>query len=290
MRKLFALIVPLVGLLGLASNGQAQTYLKICSLYGLGFYYIPGTDICLNTLTRDAREQSPGGTWRTQVPYTEGDWVADPAAECSPGMLYKVGSFKSTQFTVDKYSRKVTAPYNLTLNNNQFISKVMMSGGFYDPRTPGQAGVNGAGAIPIDGLCLREEDPDVVIPPPPGGGDPEHPDYANLAVGCISNSRIVNSPGVYSITSTLAYPQIFNFGDDPSGNDVVGPLVFGDQLIVTTDFGPTGPRALTYCDATAGSCDGGVYDDTTQTYSPLGPGVKPLAGTLNVWACVETGQ
>ena len=28
-------------------KAKAVEYVKICSLYGAGFYYIPGTDICL---------------------------------------------------------------------------------------------------------------------------------------------------------------------------------------------------------------------------------------------------
>ena len=30
-----------------APNGKPVQYVKICSLYGAGFYYIPGTDTCL---------------------------------------------------------------------------------------------------------------------------------------------------------------------------------------------------------------------------------------------------
>ncbi len=39
-------------------NANAVQYVKICSLYGAGYYYIPGTDICLNTETNDARQAS----------------------------------------------------------------------------------------------------------------------------------------------------------------------------------------------------------------------------------------
>jgi len=263
--------------------------MRVCSLYGAGFYYIPGTDICTHPLTRDTRQQTMGGTWRSLVPYPEGEWVSDPTAECGADKLVKVGAFKSTDFTVEPHGRKITLPFNLTLSTNQFISKVMMGGGFYDPRIPGRAGVNGAGFPPTDGLCLREADPDVfLIAPPPN--PPENPGYANLAVGCISNSRIVNMPGVYSITSTLAYPEIMYNQLDATGNLVTGPYLFGDQIIVATDFGQAGPHALTYCDATAGTCGGGVFDSITQTYSPLDPGVKPLAGSLTVWACVATGK
>jgi hypothetical protein len=36
-----------VAALGAPSNAQPLQYVKICSLYGAGFYYIPGTDTCL---------------------------------------------------------------------------------------------------------------------------------------------------------------------------------------------------------------------------------------------------
>ena len=28
-------------------GGKSSEYVKVCSLYGVGFYYIPGTDICM---------------------------------------------------------------------------------------------------------------------------------------------------------------------------------------------------------------------------------------------------
>jgi hypothetical protein len=40
-----------------SSNAQSVQYVKICSLYGAGFYYIPGTDTCLKV----------GGYVRTQI-------------------------------------------------------------------------------------------------------------------------------------------------------------------------------------------------------------------------------
>jgi len=33
------------------SRAQAVEYVKICSLFGAGFYYLPGTDICHNPVT-----------------------------------------------------------------------------------------------------------------------------------------------------------------------------------------------------------------------------------------------
>src|SRR3979411_414482 len=43
-------------------------YVKVCSLYGAGFYYIPGTDICLHL----------GGYVRYQVNYNPGSITAGP--------------------------------------------------------------------------------------------------------------------------------------------------------------------------------------------------------------------
>lgn len=288
MKKFFALMVPFLGLLGSAPMAHAQPteYLKVCSLYGAGFYYIPGTDICLQPTTGDAREETTYGVWRSMLPYPEGDWVAGPNTECG-GTVVKVGSFKSTDFSVEIHQKKATAPFSLPLTTNQFISNVMMGGGFYDPRIPAETAVNGAGTPPTDGLCLRAADPDVEIPV--GEDNTTNPGIANLAIGCISNSRIVNVPQVYSIAATQAYPQILVGA--LGVNLYSAPIAFGDQVVVSTDLGTTGLGALTYCDPTAGSCTAGTVDPVTlEVITPNGPGLKPLAGTLNVWACVEGGS
>src|SRR6266699_3026196 len=43
-------------------KAAAVQYMKVCSLYGDGFYYIPGTDTCLKI----------GGFLRTEVDYNAG--------------------------------------------------------------------------------------------------------------------------------------------------------------------------------------------------------------------------
>lgn len=63
VKKLLTLLMLVLGPLGIASNGYAVEYEKICSLYGAGFHYVPGTDICVNE-TGDAREETAGGVWR----------------------------------------------------------------------------------------------------------------------------------------------------------------------------------------------------------------------------------
>ena len=62
-------VMLVAGLLGVASNGYAQPfqpveYVKICSMYGAAFHYIPGTDTCLNDITGapvSRRWAEPGG-------------------------------------------------------------------------------------------------------------------------------------------------------------------------------------------------------------------------------------
>lgn len=172
-------------------------YVKVCSIYGDGFYYIPGTDVCTNSFTGDTRQQTPGGTWRTFLPYPEGKWVTNRRAECEEDRLVHVGTFKSTDFTLNPWERKETAPVPLSVKPPTFISKVMMRGGFNDPRLPGgRSGVNGR-----LGLCLRSKDPDVFEQ---SGDNFINPPYGNglLPLGCVANSRIVGMPATYVISAT----------------------------------------------------------------------------------------
>jgi len=266
MKQWFMSVSLVIGVLGLAATGDAVVeYVKICPLYGAGFHYIPDTDICLNDFTGDARQQTEGGTWRTILPYREGTWVTNQPQACTPGgQLVQVGTFTSTDFTLNAYGKKQTPPVALPLQPPAFISKVMMSGGFYDPRTPGgRSGVNGT-----LGLCLRSIDPDVFewngeenfLNPPYGNG--------GLPLGCVANSRIIGMPAAYAVTATGAYPQIDMYLPTADQTVVAGPYIYGDQLVVTTDIVGSGPFLLTYHDAV----------------SQL---VKPLAGTLSVSVCVH---
>src|SRR5437773_432316 len=126
MKKILMSHVLVFGLLGIASIGHASPveYVRICSLYGSGFAYIPGTDICLNIQTGDARQATEGGTWRSLLPYPDGKWVTNQQQECSSAKLVKLGTFKSTDFTlIPDYERKTTQPFTLKLKPGEFISK-----------------------------------------------------------------------------------------------------------------------------------------------------------------------
>jgi hypothetical protein len=258
-------LAAIIGLLALTSTSYGVEYVKICSLYGAGFSYIPGTDVCVNQQNGDARQQTPGGTWRSVLPYREGTWVANPQQECGPAAsLVKIGDFKSTDFKPNAFEKLETAPVTVSLKPPQFITKILMSGGFYDPRLATARNGSGLGHL---ALCVRSIDPNVVEP---GSETP----YGNgsVPIGCVVNSRIVGMPATYAVSAMGAYPQIDRYFVNGDPTNVAGPYVYGSKLVVTTDI-LTRLAELSY---NAGSTEV--------------PSLQPLAGTLSVSACVANGN
>jgi hypothetical protein len=265
MHKHLMSFATLAGLLLIPGiTRAAPDPVQVCSLYGPGFHYVAGTDTCQSELTGDTRQQTTGGTWRSLLPYPEGKWVATPQAECSPGRAVTLGTFSNNDFALNDRARKQTRAIPVAVNRGEFISKVIMSGGFFDPRTPARHGANSA-----DGLCVRSVDPGVLEN---FGGGPENPAFGNglLPIGCVANSRIVNMPAAYSVSATSAYPSIDAFFPDSSQTAVSGPYAYGSKLVVTTDFGGPSMQQLTYFDAIAGTD-------------------KPLAGNVSVSVCIQPG-
>jgi hypothetical protein len=263
-----------------ALHAQPVEYVRVCSLYGAGFNYIPGTDVCRNDMTGDTRVSTAGGVWRSLTPYPQGEWVNNTRQLCTPdAKLVKLATFKAADFAINPWLRMQTAPINLPLNPPQFISKVIMSGGFYDPRL----GVSGrSGTATGVGLCLRSIDP-TVFEIVNSGGTLFNPPFGNgnLPIGCVNNGRIVGMPAAYAVTATAAYPQIDIFNLNSQGPQappiVSGPYLYGKQLVVTTDFSTDhfgGAALLQYFDAS--------------TPSPLEG--HPLAGSLSVSVCVNSGK
>lgn len=111
------------------ANAAPVEYVKICSLYGAGYYYIPGTDICLNDTTNDAREQTAGGTWEWREPNNSYTFVR-PNTACSDGRLVKLGEFSSSDLTIDPHGRFVTTNFPVKLGKHEFIKSVIYKGGF----------------------------------------------------------------------------------------------------------------------------------------------------------------
>lgn len=46
-------------------EAKAVDYVKVCDLYGAGFFYIPGTQICYNAVTGETRWETSKGAQRS---------------------------------------------------------------------------------------------------------------------------------------------------------------------------------------------------------------------------------
>jgi hypothetical protein len=115
-------------------------YVRVCEAYGPGYFYLPGTDFCVNFATNDAREQTPGGAWRWIVPNNPRNWTPFPQAACGlGGQLVKFADINSSNLTLNAYSRyETTTQYPLKLKPGQYISSVVYKGGFTGVDTTNQ--------------------------------------------------------------------------------------------------------------------------------------------------------
>jgi hypothetical protein len=114
------------------ANAQPVEYVKICSLYGSGFFYLPGTDTCVNFTTNDAREETEGGVWRWIVPNNPRTWTPIPQTACGlGGQLVKFGDITGSNLVLNSYDQyETTTHYPLKLLPGQYISSVVYKGGF----------------------------------------------------------------------------------------------------------------------------------------------------------------
>jgi hypothetical protein len=268
--KLRRLAPYLLGFLTLGSPLLAAPIenVRVCDRFGPGFLYVPGTEICYHAMTGDVRQETEGGVWRSRLPYPSGRWVQHPRRECRDGRIVPIGTFESTDFTVNAWNRKQTEPVAVAIRDNEYVSKIMMSGGFFDPRLPGHR----SGTYGTTVLCLRSLDPSIpeVAPEPNPGDPPVKPRWANglLPLGCIANARILNIPATYVIAADASYPSVHGEFANEEQTEVSGPFTYASHIAVTTDVGNGGPNLLTYLDASDGSS-------------------KPLAGSVKISVCVS---
>jgi hypothetical protein len=150
---------------------------KICSIEGGGFYYIPGTDICANTTTGETRQETIGGTWYGHLP-SAGTWVKKPKAACKDGKLVEVGTFTSSDLVLNSHEKYQTGPVTLNLGTNDFIATVIMSGGFDVPDKKGT-------------FCLAFY-------------DATSGDYAVL--GCEDTKPLLEQPALFAFTPLTSIP------------------------------------------------------------------------------------
>ncbi len=262
MNKLFLSAIFLAGSLASIGHAQPVEYVKICSLYGAAFHYIPGTDTCVNEETGETRQETEGGVWASQLPTkNQGHWATVPALECGLGRLVQVGVYKPSDFTVHVYQKFQTAPTAFSLHPGEFVSRLIMSGGFGDPIQP----LAHNPGLSTQQFCLRVADPNFVIIN--NGGQPHAgPFCSGTPLGCISNSEILGTAAVYSVP-VLGAPLV-HYNTDVTGKAIGPPSTCGSQFIVTTGMG--------------------TYDPTT-TGDPSSATPIPAGGTLSVWACIQQG-
>ncbi|MFI5167834.1 MAG: porin [Thermoanaerobaculales bacterium] len=178
MSKVFWSLFLVVGLISIASNSHAAVeYVKVCSLYGADFYYIPGTDACLNTTTGEIRQATAVGTWYALSPNNSGLWVANLKDGCQGGRLLKVGTFTSSDFTANSHNKYETPLFPLNLKPGEFISNVILSGGF--------------DVTSRSTFCLSFYDASTGLYSP---------------IGCQNTAQLMNQPAAFSFVPSRSVP------------------------------------------------------------------------------------
>jgi hypothetical protein len=200
MSKRFAALCTIVACLTFAATTYAQIkYVKICSIYGDGFYYIPfagesdeepeetATDIgvCFRPSTGDTRVQTAGGTWRL-FQTESGAWVKSPRAGCRRGRVVHLGTIGPEDLTMNLHQRQETGRFPLTLAADEFVSNVMMHGGF-------SAAPDGTFCVSFWALFDL------------GFGDGPKPVYESL--GCKNTAPLRSQPGWWAITPVRTTPS-----------------------------------------------------------------------------------
>ena len=131
---LFAMMAPS------RANAQPVEYVKVCSLYGADFFYLPGssdagsTDVCVNVAENDAREATLNGTWRWRIPNNPRTWAQTSKLACPGGQVVNFGTLSGSSLTANSYGRFQTkTQYQLKLSAGQYVASVMYQGGFTIP-------------------------------------------------------------------------------------------------------------------------------------------------------------
>jgi len=137
--------------------GSHAQYMSVCSLYGAGFYYLPGpSGICLNPDSKDARMQTSGGTWRWWMPSDPIEPVGSLRSRCGAGLV-KFGEIDSSGLLINAHDQfESTTRMPLSLEHEEYISEIIFRGGFtgvergnfclyYTSEVPGQ----GTGYSPL---------------------------------------------------------------------------------------------------------------------------------------------
>lgn len=99
MRKLIALIAVST-LWGAPAFAAPVEYVRVCDAYGTGFFYIPGTETCINPDTGETKKATESGTVTGESELAEGVHNANegvalslalPNATIDPGKTFGAG-------------------------------------------------------------------------------------------------------------------------------------------------------------------------------------------------------
>jgi hypothetical protein len=109
--------------------GGPVEYVRICPDFGDEYYYLPGTDICVNPSTNDARQNTPAGTWRWRIPNNPIQWIQAPRKICRGGRLIEFGTLDSSNLALNAHNRLEAAtmlPFSLA--DREYVSSVIYRG------------------------------------------------------------------------------------------------------------------------------------------------------------------
>jgi hypothetical protein len=125
-----AFAMAALAVFGTRPDAQAQDYVHVCTLYGAGFSYLPGTGICLNADSRDARMQTSGGTWRWWMPSDPVEPVGSLRSRCGGGLV-KFADIDSSGLLINTREQFETITrMPISLEHEEYISEVIYRGGF----------------------------------------------------------------------------------------------------------------------------------------------------------------
>lgn len=111
------------------SHAGAVEYVRICSTFGDEYYYLPGTDICVNPSTNDARAETPAGFWRWRIPGNPIQWIQAPRKICRGGRLIEFGTLDNSNIVLNAHNRLEAATMlPFSLDDREYVSSVIYRG------------------------------------------------------------------------------------------------------------------------------------------------------------------
>jgi Porin subfamily len=260
-----------------SAPAAAVEYVRICTLYGAGFYYLPGTDTCVNFATNDARVSTAGGVWRWRIPNSPRTLEPTPQDACEDGKLVKFGDITGADLTQNAYSRYETNTHlPLMLKKGQYIASVIYKGGL----TTTESLVSQLPACPSSNTFVSDATDTACTQgnAPAGGGG------ALCEVACVSgaweftghNSGVLagNFCMYYHYTDAQNLPVYFPIGCLDTAWQAASPStsVFTPDLLVP-------PATANQIDILG--ANGPLWGITTSA---------EVQGPLSVWLCLEKGR